>query len=194
VFPNRALPLPLSRFGLLLLAPLLACGSDDPAGPGGGGGFPMEWNFTAGLEGWQAGTRPGGEGGGDVGVMNGMAVLNGFGEPGDPDAWISRTVQLPVEPMSLAFDALSGCGGRDDGDSFLYVTVTSPDWAGEPLLASDQISADQTTPFLLGLNPYAGMEVTITFQQDDEGEQEDGMEEAESICIDDVVISEVPAK
>src|SRR5690606_30563527 len=104
VLPNRALPLPRFRFALLLLAPLLACGDDDPAGPGNGGGFPMEWSFAGGLEGWQAGTRTTGEGGGSVGVMNGMAVLNGFGEPGDPDAWISRTIQLPAEPMSLAFD------------------------------------------------------------------------------------------
>lgn len=178
----------------LVALSVAACGGDDPVGPRDEGGFPMEWSFDAGLEGWQAGTRTTGEGGGTVSAINGMAVLSGFGEPGDPDAWISRTTQLPVEPMSLAFDAMSGCGGRDDGDSFLYVTVTSPDWLGEPLLADGLIPPGQVTPFLLGLNPYAGMEVTITFQQDDEGGQEDGMDEAESICIDDIVISDVPAK
>ena len=183
----------MSRFAAAVRAavvgPLLlgAC-SDDPTNPDPGDTLPIVWSFDSGLEGWLPGAAATAANGGGVTIEGGEVILTGWGGPGEPDAWIARTVDLPPDAYTIRVRATADCVTQEGGgDSSLRIrlaaggtTATLQDWTTIPEDAYATQSAD--------LDEYAGESVTLRLEMDDEGGQEDGPDEFETLCIDEVQI------
>ena len=150
----------------------------------------LRWTFESSLDGWTPGTSSSGGGGGEVRAEQGMAVLRGFENPDAANAWISREIDLPANAEQLRFRAQASCVPGDEHDSMLRVLISSG--AGGTETLTDWLTVQQGPGFTstsVSLSAYAGQTVTIRMEQKDEGQQEDSLAEAESVCIDDIVIS-----
>lgn len=187
--------LPVRTAAAALLATcLVACGSD-PAGPPDDDDdeitLPMEFTFDSSQEGWLLLARLPGDGSGTASYdgANGRIILSGYGEPGEPDAWMSRKVTLPdVELLWIDVLVTADCLMGGSNDSHARLTVTTED--NTTTVVDDWSKVDET-PNLLGglLEPFRGQTVTITIEQDDEGDQQSA-DDPESVCVDNVKIFE----
>lgn len=170
------------RMLLLFLLPvgLAACGGDGdgPTAPGGGA-VVMAWTFDRDLDGWAAGTAEGESWGTvqwqiwDDDDPSGWIKLDGTGESGTPNAWISRSIDLPAAAKTLEFRTASH--NRPGGDAALRVRLV--DGAAEHVLlgwevvghtgddGGDLVWLDRS----VSIAAYAGRTVTILFEQDDNG-------------------------
>lgn len=179
-----------STVAVCLSFALASCG-DDPAGPDPVT-LPMTWDFDSGLEGWTLGGRSGGDGAGAAShdQANGRVVLSGYDSPGVADAWMSREVALPdVDLLWIDASVTADCVLDQDHDSFARIVVTEA--GGATSVVEDWTEVDDfTLPGRMvggSLEAFRGKTVTITIEQDDEGEQQDP-DEPEAICVDFVSI------
>src|SRR5690606_10931527 len=179
---------------MLLAIVLVACNSD-AAGPDS---VPLElpahWSFDGGnLDGWTLGSRSTGTGGGSAARNNagGYVEMTAWGQVGVPDAWMSLQVALP-DVVGLWIDARSigGCVEGEDRDSEMRIRVTRANGTSSLVHDWRQVDDFEWPGMLLGgsLEQFAGETVTITIEQDDEGEQEESASDAESVCVDNVDI------
>lgn len=182
--------LPVRTAAAALLATCLgACGSEPAGPPDEEITLPMEFTFDSGQEGWLLFARLPGDGSGTATYdgANGRIILSGYGSPGEPDAWMSREVTLPDVDL-LWIDALVSADCLADGsnDSSVRITVTTED--NTTTVIQDWTNVDET-PGLEGgsLEAFRGQTVTITIEQDDDGDQEPA-NEPESVCVDNVEI------
>lgn len=101
----------------------------------------------------------------------GCAKLDGTGDPGVPNSWIYRDVTLPSDARTLAWWA-SG-HNRDGGDANLRVRLegaggtdhTLRDW--EEFTGSEDVLNWEER--MVSIAAYAGQNVTLYFEQDDNG-------------------------
>lgn len=170
-----------------------ACSDDDPAGPDPDGGeLPIVWAFDGGLDGWDPSEQCNGNPAcypvGFVTLANGMVILEGAGDPDLYNSSISVSVTLPAGSATLAIRAISSCTGTSAEDTDIRVTLGAGasstvlrDWTeiGE---AWETVSAD--------ISAFAGQQVAIYIDQNDNGEQEEFDDDPEALCIDDVTISD----
>ena len=186
---------PHGRLLLLLGAALalLACGSDTLSGPPDPLQLPMEWTFGGGLDGWTLHNRTAGDGGGQAShdASNGRVVLSGSGAPGEPDAWMSREVTLPeidIGELWIDVHGITDCLAAKGNDSQARLTVRAPD--GSTTVVDDWhkvVPLDSPVLIVGGsIHQFAGQTVTITIEQDDEGEQEG--DTPESVCVSRIEI------
>lgn len=191
---HSARTLTASAAAVCLAIALVSCG--DETGPTGPDPLelPITWEFDGGLEGWTLGSRTSGDGGGsaihDAGGSS--VVLSGHGAPGTADAWMSRQVTLPDGAAGEVWIDVAGmadCLLRDEGDTHARITVTPSN--GSTTIVEDWrrvAPADMPVVIVGGsLEQFAGETVTITIEQDDEGEQEEGGE-TESVCVSRIEI------
>lgn len=175
----------------------LACGSTEPGGPDPSEPdpitLPIEWRFDAGLDGWTLHARTAGDGGGTAShdPTDGLVVLRGQGAPGVADAWLRRQVTLPETDDYLWIDVevIADCATGGDNDTAGRITVTRADGTVSDITAWERVMDYELPGRLLGgsLEAVAGETVTITIEQDDEGEQEDGGDD-EALCVAGVEI------
>ena len=173
--------LPLS---LILLLP--SCGENGPAEPAT---LPISWTFDLGLDGWAPGGVASGYPFGAVSHSDGQVVLQGAGDPGTPNVWISRSVDLPAGANVFLVRAISRCVSSDPSDTNVRVRVEQ---GGTSTIALDwtEVGIDWRT-LAVPIMPYAGEAVRFIIELDDNGEQEEDPTEAESLCIDEITIAEV---
>ena len=170
----------------------LACSSTEPAGPEPIT-LPIEWRFSDGLGGWTTHARTTGDGNGtathDAGA--GLVVLRGQGAPGVADAWLRRQVALPDTDDYLWIDVevTADCVTGGDNDTAGRITVTGADGTVTDITDWERVTDYALPGRLLGgsLQDFAGETVTITIEQDDEGEQEDDGDD-EALCVAGVEI------
>ena len=169
---------------------LASCG-DDPAGPDPVT-LPMTWEFDSGLEGWTLDERSTGDGTGTAShdQANGRVVLSGHGAPGAADAWMSRQVALPdVDFLWIDARMTADCVLNQEHDTYARIIVTET--GGATSVVRDWTQVDDFTQ--LGRNvggsleAFRGETVTISIEQDDEGEQQSS-DEPEAICVNAVSI------
>ena len=165
---------------------LTACDDDDPTDPGPA--LPIIWTFDAGLDGWTPGSAGTATGGGSVETEGGEVVLLGWGDPGEPNAWITRTVALPAAAYTIRVHATADCflveGG---GDTALRIRLTAGNTT-TTLLDWTSISEDTYDTRSADLEQYAGQTVTLRVEMDDEATQEEGPDRFETLCIDEISI------
>lgn len=156
-----------------------ACSDDDNGGTGPGGATLMAWSFVSDLEGWEAGTADG-ESWGTVDWQqfddddpSGWIKLDGTGESGVPNSWISRAIALPANAATLRF--LTAVHNRPSGNAALRVRVESG--AGNQTLldwesfnhtgtdGGDLVWVERS----VSIAALAGQTVTLFFEQDDDG-------------------------
>lgn len=170
----------------IVLIAATGCG-DDSSGPTNDT-LPITWNFDGGLEGWTGGSATAAGQGGAVSTSNGTVTLQGWGAPGQPDAWISRSVALPDLAYSIRVLAISDCAAaEDENDTSMRIllvdggdTAVLGEWQTVSEQGYDLRSAD--------LYEFAGQTVTLRIEMDDEGEQEDDLANGELLCIDQIQI------
>lgn len=168
---------------------LVACGSD-PAGPEEPEtlALPTEWAFETGADGWTLGSASTG-GSATHNSAEGSLILAGSGDPGAANAWMSRTVTLPVPDAGYAWiDAYvaADCIDGQSGDTYLRITAESEEQG--LVTVRDWTSIDETYQNVGGsLEAFEGQTVTITIEMDDEGEQQDPADPEEA-CVDMVSI------
>lgn len=137
----------------------------------------LSWTFDTDLEGWIAGTTDG-PGWGTAEWRSwcgsdrprGCVILDGTGGPGEPNAWIWRTLELPDDITTLRFDTTAH--NRDGADSLYRVRLM--DGNSEHVLvpwtsssgAEDQYSWHTIT---VSLTPFAGRTVSLYFEGADNG-------------------------
>lgn len=179
---------------LLLAAGLAACSGESTEPDVGPLALPTLWTFDGGsLEGWTLQTQSPGAAGGTA-VRNdaeGYIEFSAWGDPGVPNAWMSRQVTLPdVAGLWIDARAISGCAGGAEKDSAVRMTLTRADGTTSIIEDWNAVDSFDWPGDVVGgsLDPFAGETVTITIEQDDEGEQEESAGEAESLCVDDVTI------
>ncbi len=134
----------------------------------------LEFTFVTDLDGWTPGVA------GPVGQANwgtadhsnkgpGVVKLDGAGEPTAPNSWISRTITLPPNATSLAFDV----SAQDalDADSELRVRLVEGVNSHNLLIEIVAGVEGSLTfaPRTLDISPWAGRTVTIFFEQNDNG-------------------------
>jgi hypothetical protein len=164
----------LSRALPAMLVLLIAC-NGDPSGPGSDALF--RWTFGEDLEGWSAGTDQSG-GWGDVALSNndsqddpadeddGSVKLDGTGDPGEPNAWIFRTVSLPADARTLSYWAAGH--NRDGADSHLRVRLVEGTGASHTLADWEVFSGSEGVhdweQRSVSIAAYAGQTVSLYFE------------------------------
>lgn len=173
---------------------LLACGSETMSGPPDPLELPMRWTFGGELDGWTLHQRATGAGGGQAShdASGARVVLAGYDAPGAADAWMSRKVILPKDvagELWIDIEGIADCLLSQGHDSHARITVTTSD--GSTSIVEDWRRVNQfDTPTVIAggsLQQFAGQTVTITIEQDDEGEQE-APDEPESVCVSSIEI------
>jgi hypothetical protein len=188
--PRPALGAALS---ILALAALGGCGSDDdPTGPPAGE-LPMTWVFDAGLDGWDPSEQCNGDPAcypvGMVTQNDGMVILEGAGDPASANASISRSVSLPAGSATIEVRAISSCTGTIASDTDIRILVQA---GASETIVQDWIEVDESwTTISAGIAGFAGQQVTIEIEQNDNGEQEESGASAEALCIDEITIAGV---
>lgn len=186
---------PVLAAGLFLL-PLLAVGAcsgdDDPTGPPSEE-LPITWVFDAGLDGWDPSEQCNGNPAcypvGMVSQNDGMVILEGAGDPDSPNATISRALRLPEGATTIAVRARSSCTGTSAADTDVRIRIQV---GAAPTIVRDWIEVDEAwTTVSAGIGQFAGQQVAIYVEQNDNGEQEDAAADAEALCIDDITIAGV---
>lgn len=136
----------------------------------------LRWTFNSSLSGWSSG-RAGAPGSSDWGKVsiehqgsNGYARLDGNGDPPHPNAWIFRTIDLPVTATTLRY-AMSAddVPGSDAGFEVRLVaggktTVLAKGDARN--LVPNRLSFRTTS---INIKQWAGQTVTLFFMQNDNG-------------------------
>ena len=155
---------------------LSACGDDDPTSPSGTTTL-LEWTFADDLDGWEGHTDPGPEGWGAVSHVDwggdGMIGLDGTGNPGEPNAWITHNVEIPANARTLTF--MTSAHNRDGADSEFLVALTALDGAGEHVTLIGWTATSGTEGELLwqarsvSLLAWTGRRVRLEFYQNDNG-------------------------
>lgn len=164
--------------GLLLFT--VACSDDDPAGPSND--LLFRWTFGSDLEGWSEDSDDSG-GWGSVSMSNadsqndapddedGSVKLDGVGDPGEPNAWIHRSVALPADAATMSYFAAGH--DRNGGDANLRVRLVDGSGASHTLADWEEFTgtaAGQTWESRsVSIAAYAGQTVTLFFEQDDNG-------------------------
>jgi hypothetical protein len=164
--------------GLLLAAG--ACGGNDATGPVND--VLLRWTFGSDLEGWSDATTSSG-GWGTVDLSNndsqndapddedGSVKLDGVGGPGEPNAWIFRSVVLPANAATLSWWAAGH--DRDGGDAELRVRLVDGNGASHTLADWEEFTGSAGTHHWelrsAAIAAYAGQTVTLYFEQNDNG-------------------------
>ena len=175
---------------------LLACGSDNVSAPPDPLQLPMEWTFGGELDGWALHNRTTGDGGGQAShdASSAHVVLAGYDAPGAADAWMSRQVTLPTDVAGVLWIDVHGiadCLLSEQHDSHARITVTTSDGSTSVVDDWRKVAQFDTPSVIAGgsLQQFAGQTVTITIEQDDEGEQESA-DEPETVCVSRIEIFE----
>lgn len=140
------------------------------------------WTFGDDLEGWNEGTDDSG-GWGDVALSNadalpdapdeedGSVKLDGTGDPGEPNAWIFRTLTLDDEAETLAWWAAGH--DRDGGNANLRVRLVDGSESSHTLRDWEEFTGSEDEnnweERMVSIAAYAGQNVTLYFEQDDNG-------------------------
>jgi hypothetical protein len=114
--------------------------------------------------------------------------LSGVGGAGRRNSAISKSIALPADATSLTFKASADLG-HDLADSNLTVKVVT-DSGSTTLLTRDYSNTTDELLFTeesLDISAFAGLTVTIVFEQNDNG---DGLHE--HIYLDDIGIGTSP--
>lgn len=129
-------------------------------------GGTLAWEFSNDLEGWSPmGSAI------QLDREGGVVKLDGVGDPGVPNASISRTIVLPATASTLRFR--TSAHDRDGADAALRVRLETN---GQSTTLLDwEVLAGAEDVFLwhdrnVSLAPFAGQTVTLFFEQDDDGE------------------------
>lgn len=190
---------PAGTSAVALLAMLLAgaCGSDpagidepidDPVEESEVLTLPTEWTFDTGTEGWDLTASSNGSAVYDP--AEGRIVLSGYGVPGEANASISRVVNLPAvgEDVILWIDVFVAADCLDNGDNDTFLRITAASSEEGTVIIRDWTRIHENIHAEGGsLEAFAGETVTITIEQDDEGDQQ-SPDDPESACIDRISI------
>ncbi len=189
---NRLVSFPLLS-ALLTVVVLGACGgdADGPAGPGDAE-LPIRWTFESGLEGWDLSEQCNGNPAcypvGFVTAENGMIVLEGAGDPGEPNASISRALTLPAGSATLEVRAISSCTGTSAADTDLRIRIQA---GASSTVVQNWIEVRESWETVsIPITGFAGQQIAIYIEQNDNGEQEDAEGMPEALCIDEVVVTD----
>jgi hypothetical protein len=132
----------------------------------------LKWTFDHDLEGW----HPGGVGprnSTDWGfaayssVGGGVAVLDGRGDPSQPNSWIFRAVDVPVSATRLTFDVSAEIIAGSS--SSVIVRIVSGDTSSRVLSATVRNSTNHLsfTRKSIDISRWAGHNVTIYIEEND---------------------------
>lgn len=137
------------------------------------------WAFDENLEGWEPGATDDDEGWGSAEWRSwcgsdrprGCVKLDGTGGPGQPNAWISRTIELPAGATTLR--ALTTAHNRAGADSLYRVRLVDANGVDHVLIdwATSSGSEDQYRWFDIeaSIAAFAGTTVTLFFEGADNG-------------------------
>lgn len=187
----------VGRSGLAIVTALLAaaCGSDpagidEPVDEPDVLTLPFEWTFDAGTDGWDL--AAGSTGSAVHDPAEGRIILSGHGGPGEAKSSMSRVVSLPVVaegviPWIDVFVA-ADCLSSGSNDTSLRITAASAEQG--TVVVQDWTRIDEDLrPEGGSLEAFAGETVTITIEQDDDGDPEPP-DDPEHVCVDRVSIFE----
>jgi hypothetical protein len=152
---------------------------------------PILFTFDSDLEGWGSfgvGPRSEDKEWGTVEWRDQAVRLSGVGGAGRRNSAISKSIALPADATSLTFKASADLG-HDLADSNLTVKVVT-DSGSTTLLTRDYSNTTDELLFTeesLDISAFAGLTVTIVFEQNDNG---DGLHE--HIYLDDIGIGTSP--
>ena len=140
---------------------------------------PIVWTFEEDLEGWQARTTSDDEAWGSAEWRSfcgsdreeGCVKLDGTGDAGGPNAWIERTIDLPLGATTLR--ALTTSHNRTGADSSYRVRLVDEGGTEHVLVdwASSSSGADAYAWFTIeaSITAFAGTTVTLFFEGADDG-------------------------
>jgi hypothetical protein len=140
----------------------------------------LDFTFAHDAEGWTLGGLGGSCCAGnwgksrwllDVGAMDGKGVIemDGSGDPGNPNAWITKSFVLPANVTTLQFDVWGH--NRDDSDARLIVRIFDGAFhtLDDEIIVGGPDNVLQIFTKQLNIAAWAGRSVTIWFEQDDNG-------------------------
>jgi hypothetical protein len=195
----------MRRQGRALIAALMAVATCLPAGVSSAAGAePVKWTFDADVQGWTKGLA-GVKGTDNWGTVHqlprdgGIVQLDGTGGPGQPNAWISKSILLPGGARTLDFDV----SAHDTAVSDSHFTVRLQDATSDNVLVDETVvGAEGQLTFrteTVDISRWAGRTVTLVFEQDDNGVVVDGNRELpggdEQILLDNIrIVSECDIK
>lgn len=118
----------------------------------------------------------------------GVVKLDGTGNPGAPNAWISKQIRVPTNATTLRFDA----SGHDRADADALLTVRVVDGTGSHTVFNQVIvGVDHTLDFhtyQVNVSAWRGQMVTLFFEQNDNGIQGIFPGGDEQIYLDNITI------
>ncbi len=163
-----------SGFGLGAGADSIARAAQ-PSPPASRSPQPLEFGFDTDLEGWTrgvAGRKGRDDNWGTVYQLprnGGIVQLDGTGRRGRPNAWISKSIALPSDARTLDFDV----SAHDTAVSDSHLTVRIQDDSSDNVIVDEIVSgAAHRLTFRterVDIARWAGMTVTVVFEQDDNG-------------------------
>jgi len=171
--PGRTRTGALAFFVLALL--LAGCATPPPGTPP----HPLlSWTFDADLDGWETGVATG-EAWGTAEWNSwcgsdrdeGCVKLDGTGDPGNPNAWIYRTLKLP--PGATTLRALTTAHDRKGADSLYRVRLVDGSAVEHVLIdwstSSSSENAYHWFPIEAEIAAFAGKTGTLYFEGADNG-------------------------
>ena len=168
----RAWPTSRAGIAILLALAVAACGGDSATAPIADQ-LPLRWTFDTGIEGWDL----------NAAALRGDGIveMQAAGDPDFYDMTISRRVDIPVGASTLAVRAME-CSAHGDTDVRLRVITT-----GETILRGWTEVSNTWTTVTASISAFAGDNVAIYVDQNDNGEQEPS-DDPERLCVDEVSI------
>lgn len=176
----------LYAFVLTKLLPL-----DPPKLEIGKAAVPIIWTFDTGLQGWRAGgigrrseTRPWGEAAWRETPGGGAARISGVGQPSVVNGWILRDIAVPADARKLVFKASADYGhAHSDSQLLVVVQVDGQYIELHRAIYTNTTNSLQYTTVELDISRFAGQNVRLIFEQNDDGEGQH-----EHIYLDDIEI------
>ncbi|MBA4157553.1 MAG: hypothetical protein H0X65_08765 [Gemmatimonadetes bacterium] len=147
----------------------------------------IAFTFNNDLDGWAEGTTSNGWGAVTwLSRRGGVVKLDGVGGPGDPNAWIYKTIEIPRGATRLRFE--TSAHNRDGADALLRVRVVDANQASHTVLDWENLTGTEGqylwTDRSVSIAAFAGQTVTVYFEQADNGPGRHEQRYLDTIIID----------